>query len=269
MDNEIVRISTQSDSQILSKLEDIIVTKWEAKIVKKESNKYGAYIDFSFDKIILTLSTEKKEGTHIFPKQIEEKASQANTLAKLVGEDLKRILKGNRSIVAPNKNNVLKEIELSTLYNKISNYRHLALENIKPGTQDTNAQKKSCHICNVNLNNNTQDVYTYKDDIYICKNCYDTYIDNEQYLEEIAKSNIETQSSSKKRAWNKLVLFLLILVLTLFSIGIYYQYINRNLIYQRFMGFGVLILVFVLFPVFIFHRYRYKQLSDYKFKGFK
>jgi len=52
-----------------------------------------------------------------------------------------------------------------------------------------------------------------------------------------------------------LVLFLLFTVLTLFSIGIYYQYINRNLIYQRFMGFGVLILVFVLFPVFIFHRY--------------
>ena len=66
----------------------------------------------------------------------------------------------------------------------------------------------------------------------------------------------------------RIIQLLLLVVIALFSFGIYLQNFTENSQYQKVMGIGVLIMVFLLLPTFLYYRYKDKNLEDYKFKGF-
>ncbi len=66
----------------------------------------------------------------------------------------------------------------------------------------------------------------------------------------------------------KILYFILTINLLIFTAGLYFQYIEKNSIYNKIMGSGVLLLVFVLLPLFLYYRYKDKNIDDYRFKGF-
>jgi len=66
----------------------------------------------------------------------------------------------------------------------------------------------------------------------------------------------------------KIIQLLLLIILSLFSYGLYLQYYKHDILYEKIMGIGVLLLVLLLLPLFIYYRYKDKNLEDFRFKNF-